>query len=403
MNPPGAAPRVLTRTRKLAFAALTTVLALVVIEGAARVYSAVRFRNSQALTYGVRFLGHALEGSATPPRAATTDLPGEQAGDELFDHRANPDLVLASRPPMDVMIDGHPAHFNNLGLRGRDIDVADPTQRRIALFGGSDTFGAYLEDDETWAHLLESRLQAAGLPVEVLNAAANGHTINDVLRSVIELTHSVKVQYLVVTSAYNNRHLLAMERRYTFARRADWYLYNLSVFHVMLKEKLALMQRHPIDYGLYRQRIRVDAAAVASWIGMYRRRLEQMATVSREQHATLILCTQGGVFQDARLNALSTLDDSEVNAIGQRIDRGEEVWLSELEYFMQGTQNLALQQFARASPGVLFFDGAGVLHSDKARYFLDPVHPGPHGAAKLADALVAFFVPLLKGVQTLAG
>lgn len=396
MNSIDAGARRLSRFRKLVFAAVATILLLGLVEGAARCYNALRFGNLRALTYGGRFLRAALNGELRAPRADTQPITANRSMEELFAGRADPGLALASRPPMDVMLDGHPAHFNNLGLRGGDIVVSDSSRLRIALFGGSDTFGAFLEDDETWAHLLEFRLQREGFAVDVLNAAVNGGNIDAVLRSLIELTHTVKARYALVTSAYNNRHLLPMERRFTLARRADWYLYNLSMFHVMLKEKLALLQRQPIDYGLYRQRIHVEPAAVASWKAMYQRRLDQIATVAREQHTTLILATQGELFQDARLNALSTLDESAVNAIGQRIDRQEEVWLSELEYFLQGTQNLAVRDFARASAAVLYFDAAGVLQNDKPQYFLDPIHPGPLGAAKLAEAFAEFFRPLLR-------
>jgi len=176
----------------------------------------------------------------------------------------------------------------------------------------------------------------------------------------------------------------------------DWYLYNVSMFHVMLKEKLALLQRQPIDYGLYRQRIRVTAEAVRSWKDLYQRRLEQIATVARDLGATLVLCTQGELFQDAPLNALSTLDQAAVDEIGGRIENGEEIWLSELEFFMQGTQNLALKRFTDTSRDVLFFDGAAVLQHDKMSYFLDPIHPGALGAAKLAEAMADFFTPLLQ-------
>jgi lysophospholipase L1-like esterase len=394
--PPGPPRPTLTRARKAAFAALTTAMALTLVESTARAYSALRYRNTQALTYGTRFVKAVLSGEGLDPLGAEAiSAHGDSSTERVFETRASREHALAIRPPIDVMLDGHPAHFNNLGLRGRDVDLADSHRRRIAIFGGSDTFGAFLEDRETWPSILDSRLQAAGFVVDVLNAGVSGHYIDAVLRTVIALTHTVNVNYVVVTSAYNNRHLLPMQRRYTFARRADWYLYNLSMAHVMVKEKLALLQRQPIDYGLYRQRVHLDSAAVASWIAMYKRRLDQIASVSREQHATLVLCTQGELFQDARLNALSTLDEAAVNEIGQRINQREDIWLSELEYFMQGVQNLAVKHFAEASRDVLFFDGAAVLQDDKMAYLLDPIHPGPLGAAKLAEALAAFFTPLL--------
>jgi lysophospholipase L1-like esterase len=394
--PQGQPRPALTRARKLAFAALTTALLSISIEGTARAYSALRFRNTQALTYGTRFLKAVLNGGVSSPVGSAEPRPVLDAStEELFASRATSTLRVAVREPMDLTLDGQPAHFNNLGLRGRDIDLGDAHRQRIGVFGGSDSFGAFLADRETWPAQLETRLQANGLAADVLNAAVNGHTIDGVLRAIMALTRTLKLDYLVVTSAYNNRHLLPMERRYTLARRMDWYLYNVSLFHVMLKEKLALLQRQPIDYGLYRQKIRVNAVNVHAWAAMYDRRLAQIATVAREHGATLVLCSQGELFQDARLNALNPLDEAAVSEIGRRIDRGEDVWLSELEYFLQGTQNLAVKRVAESSGDVLFFDGAAVLQHDKTMYFLDPIHPGPLGAARLAEALTTFFTPLL--------
>ena len=62
---------------------------------------------------------------------------------------------------------------------------------------------------------------------------------------------------------------------------------------------------------------------------------------------------------------------------------------------MQGSQNLAVKRFTDAAHEVLLFVGATLLLSDKLQYFRDSIHPGPAGAAKLADAMAAFFTPLL--------
>jgi hypothetical protein len=385
-----------TRGRRLVRAVSTVVIALIAVESAARAYSAIRFRNTIALKHGVRFLEDAFSRQGIAPRTTGPAFIGfDDSADRAFESRAQRTLVIESRPPTDSLLDTHLAHYNNLGFRGRDIDLSDTTRRRIATFGGSDTFGNFLEDRETWPTLLDERLRSAGFAVDVINASGGGHNIDSVLNNVIALTNTAAIHYLVVTSAYTNRHLLPMERRFTLAGRLDWTLYNVSMAHVMLKEKLALLRRQPIDYGLYRQRVHIDPAALAAWTARYERRLQQIATIAREQSATLVLCTQGAFFQDARLNAQSTLDEAPVLDIGRRIDRGEDVWLSELEYFMQGIQNQAVRRFTDAAREVLLFDGASLLQNDKLRYFRDSIHPGPAGAAKLADAMAAFFTPLL--------
>lgn len=78
-----------------------------------------------------------------------------------------------------------------------------------------------------------------------------------------------------------------------------------------------------------------------------------------------------------------------------RIDRGESLSRAELEFFMQGSLNIALKQFAEVRH-VLFFDGASLLAGDIDRYLLDPVHPGEEGARRLADVLSVYFRELFR-------
>jgi len=394
----------LTPARKLVYAGVAIVMALAAIEAAARTYKAVRLHDPAPLTYGAGFLRQTLSRpSAAPVGDDERRSASERAADQAFERRHAPIPTRRPTEAEDRLIDGHLSHANTLGLRGPELDSApDPTRRRIATFGGSYVFGAFLDDHETWPRLLEGHLRDRGLSVEVLNAGVNGYSIHDVLRSVIQLTGDVHTDYALVTSAYNNRHLLAMDRHYTLARRVDAFLYNVSLFHVMLKEKISLFSRQPVDHALYQQPVHVEPSAIASWIAMYRRRLEQVATVCRERGVTLVLASQPELFQDTRLNALNTLDERAVDAIESRIAHGEEVPLSDLEFFMQGRQNIEALRFSRGSPGVLFFDGANVFPADRVQYFLDPIHPGPLGAARLAAALAEFFTPVLRPGLTAA-
>ena len=66
---------------------------------------------------------------------------------------------------------------NNLGLRGRDIDVEKKANvLRIAMLGDSFTMGKGVEDDETFSSMLENALNQSTLQtIEILNAGVDSY------------------------------------------------------------------------------------------------------------------------------------------------------------------------------------------------------------------------------------
>ena len=382
----------LTRFRKVVFATVTLLLTLGAIEGAARIYSVLRFHHLGAMSHGRMFLRRILAGEGGLPATNEDDEKLTRAVDDMYARRSSGDDGFVPREPGTVNITGHVAHVNSLGLRGPEIaQTPSPGTLRIAAFGGSYVFGDRLADEETWPFVLGKLLDERGLPLEVVNAGGNGMNIHHVLRSVIRLTNRARVDYVLVTSANNNLFLLTRDRRYSVVSVVDEYLYNLSMFYVMLREKLGRLRGQPVDYALYHRRVHVDPAAVDRWIGMYHERLAELATLCRERGSTLVVASEPEEFYDARLNALDPLDEAEDAALGARIHGGEDVWRQELEYYLQTRLNLEAKRFAESSSDVLFFDGAGVLRGDKSRYLLDWIHLSPTGAAKLAGALADFF------------
>lgn len=382
----------LSRSRKLLFALLTTIAAVVAVEGSARLYNAARWHHPGALGYGFAYVGRLLTGGVPRPATSDSDAALAEEVDRLFARRADADDGFVPGPPTTVIIAHHTARINSLGFRGPEVPREPaPGKRRIGAFGGSFVFGDVLADDEAWPYVLGQLMDARGLPFEVVNAGGRGMNIHHVLQSVIRLTNRARIDYVLVTSAYNNHALLPRERRDSMLVRADEFFYNISMFYVMFREKLGRERGEPLDYGLYRRQMHVDAAAVEQLVAMYRGRLEQLAAVCGERGATLIMASQAEEFYDARLNAMNLLDVAAVDAIGQQIARGETVWRQELEYYLQGRLNLEAQRFAQSTPGVKFFDGARVLQGDKSRLFQDWIHPSPLGARMLAEALADYF------------
>lgn len=377
--------------RRLAFGMVATILVFTCLELGTRGWRAVSHRNPAATVYGWSFLRGV---------AADRDTTEATSTDELFERRDRKDDGLAPRlPGVETTDSGIPATINALGFRGAEL-TAEPKAGtvRIAAFGGSYVFGTYLRDEQTWPHQLEADLSARGMAVEVVNGGKVGADIHGVLADMIRITNRAKVDIAVVTSAYNNHSLLPIERRHSWARTADFYFTNVSLFYVTLKERVAWFMNQALDYGLYRQPIRVQDRDVEGLINRYALRLRQMDTLCRERGSELVLASQPEVFFDRALNGRSSQDVATLQAIRNRIQAGEAILIAELEFYLQGRLNRQARQTA-AELALEFFDGESVLMADKAHYFVDQIHPNERGAKKLARALGAHLEPVVRARQ----
>ena len=106
----------------------------------------------------------------------------EYAGPTLW--RVNPGPLLPGQTFTDRFKRSLPfrVSVNNLGFRGRDLPLLKRAGTvRVLCLGDSYTFGAYVDDVETWPAQLEVALRErlAGRDVEVLNAGISGFTIVD--------------------------------------------------------------------------------------------------------------------------------------------------------------------------------------------------------------------------------
>lgn len=397
--------------RRIAFGILTTVACFALLEVTARAYSGFRFGNPVAFGYGWSFLTRLRSGAAAldegwgagrggDEAARSRDVAEGVAAQALFDRRDDPNDGLKEGQSRVVTFNsGIPATINSFGFRGPDVSPEPvPGVVRIATFGGSYVFGAYLRDEQTWPFLTEQQLRSRARSVEVVNAGNNGANVHDILINVIRLTKRLKLHVAVITTAYNNHPLLPIKRHYSYARVGDFYLYNLSLFYVMVKEKAATMLRQPLDYGLYHQRVNVRKSDVDWLVSLYGKRLRQIATVCRERGITVVFASQPEVFFEAGLNEQSTMHQPAVDAITVRLVADESLFVAELEFYLQSRLNLEAQRTA-AELATPFFDGATVLQSHKQGHFVDQIHPNERGAERLATALAAFLDPIVEAVR----
>jgi len=397
--------------RRVGFGILTTVTCFALLEITARAYSGLRFGNPTAFGYGWSFLTRLRSGTTAldegwgagrggDEAARSRDAAEGVAAQALFDRRDDPNDGLTPGTPRVVTFNsGIPATINSLGFRGPDVSPQPaPGTVRIGTFGGSYVFGAYLRDDQTWSFLLEQQLRSRARSVEVVNAGNSGANVHDVLTDVIRLTKRWKLHVAVITTAYNNHPLLPIKRRYSYARVGDFYLYNLSLFYVMVKEKTATLFRQPLDYGLYHQRVNVRKSEVDWLVSLYGKRLRQIATVCRERGIAVVFASQPEVFFEARLNEQSTMDPSAVDAMTTRLIADGGLFIAELEFYLQSRLNLEAQRTA-AELATPFFDGATVLQSHKQGHFVDQIHPNERGSERIAAALAAFLDPIVQAAQ----
>ncbi|MCZ7584894.1 MAG: hypothetical protein M5R36_17035 [Deltaproteobacteria bacterium] len=93
-------------------------------------------------------------------------------------HQYDPDPDLLYRlKPGRAEYQTHIVTINEHGARGPDLTAAKPPGTfRIFVLGGSNVYGAVLNDDETWPAQLEARLnETTGPPVEVWNFGVSAY------------------------------------------------------------------------------------------------------------------------------------------------------------------------------------------------------------------------------------
>ncbi len=174
-----------------------------------------------------------------------------------FDERTWNDTVGMFRPDAHSTVMWPPelayeVHINSLGFRGPEIERSAPRGRtRILVLGDSQTFGFYLEENETWPARLEGRLREAGADVEVVNAGVGGWSIESETRFLLERALALEPDQVVVGFCANdiadlNRDAVVYEeqkRAVGNTRRAVSRLrYATAIYELYLRGQIALKQ-----------------------------------------------------------------------------------------------------------------------------------------------------------------
>jgi len=268
-------------SRNVILSAVSTLILLVVMEAALRVSGAVP---AQTLRY------------VTPDMWST--LPGPLLPGQSFTDR------MKRRLPYHVTV-------NELGFRGVGAARLEPASGsfRILCLGDSFTFGAYVDDAETWPVRLEAIL-AERRPrpgIDVVNAGINGFTIVDELEFMQEHGLTLKPDLVVLGFVLND--LADMTRRVPMRRMMlqtsrehaslplgplKAALHQTAIYNAMLLVKTRWLKISGDDPTLQAMDVRHLLApqfdsATLELFAEYRRQLEQLKRLLDERRVPLVV------------------------------------------------------------------------------------------------------------------
>lgn len=159
----------------------------------------------------------------------------------------------------------------------------------------------------------------------------------------------------------------------------------------MVREKSSLMFFKDNNYYLYNYTISVKEPDVETALNAYRKRLNQIYTVCRENDARLILGLQPEFIPNGLKGLQNLLDEKKIAALGAQVKKKGYLSYYEFEYYMQGKFNLEMKKFAQSN-NILLFDGVSIFPEDKYPYFSDEIHLNKTGASLFAKALYEFLI-----------
>lgn len=139
-----------------------------------------------------------------------------------------PNLVYVFHPDPNIFsgIRGE-SYFtiNSMGYRGEEIKNHDK-EYRILIIGGSTSECLYLDDNETWPHLLEKKLGETidGKKVITINIGKSGHGLRNNLLALKYLPNYYEPDLIIVLAGAN-------DVLYKLSRKDAWQPFNESEFN----------------------------------------------------------------------------------------------------------------------------------------------------------------------------
>lgn len=162
------------------------------------------------------------------PPPPTDRIPPRQPGSVL---RCGPDSLLGWTLPASASGTFQCNEYriqlrtNSWGLRGPEVNSADPTPLRILVLGDSYAFGWGVSNEDAFPRRLERllRARAPGRPVEVINAGVPGYGFHQRIRMLKLIRARVRVDGVIFTASMANDPWEDLRMAPYLAGRLPWY------------------------------------------------------------------------------------------------------------------------------------------------------------------------------------
>ena len=292
-------------------------------------------------------------------------------------HEADQELFWALRPNLLLDFQGVRVVTNSLGLRSAEIDTKEPNEFRILSLGESTTFGAGVENDETYSALLETYLNQADRTrkYRVINAGVSAYTSFQSLK------------YLEFRGLQLRPDMVLF-----------YHEYNDSLRTVLRdggpKDEAALAAT---DKQLYFSRKNRMHRILLSHSGIYRFITYHAAReqITKQSDSSDSVFEEGGSRVETRLPVRVPLEErkeilGELLAVCQ--SRGLQLVMIHPSYRDFARHECELTEFCQQH-NVPMFDAYGSLHGEESNpdgLFLDGMHPNRQGHRLLATDLLGF-------------
>lgn len=268
------------------------------------------------------------------------------------------------------------SNFNNLGLRGPNVEAKQPGEYRVLSLGESTTMAARLKYEECYSDRLEKYLAAATeRPVRVINAGIAGYTL---FQGKTYLEHrglGLEPDAVLLYFGKNDFLPISYLKKRTHGD-PDRGQTDRELFEELQANRKSLASR------------------LAEWSNLYRMLIKWRDSGKREEIKGEVLLDDSEVRVPAKDRRML------LNSIHELCtERGIQLVLMIPWYFEFDQHPKLLRAFAKQS-GVPYVDlplkMPALLTEKKSEYFLDAVHPNAEGHRLIAECLAEVMLPLLE-------
>jgi len=290
-------------------------------------------------------------------------------------HRSDATLFYSLRPDVQTRWQGGSVTTNSLGLRSPEIGPKQQNEFRILSLGESSTFGACVDDDQTYSAQLEKLLNAGQhtTSYKVINAGVSGYTSFQSLKYLETRGLSLQPDLLLFYHEQNDFLPTVYSDREIYESRSHGWHRTLADYSAVYRVISNALARHRIEAS--RQHDRgpdVD---------------QQTDSFDRPQ-------LEEGIQHTSNRSRVSVAERLDILAQLADICRAHNVHLAVIHpaYAESKPHSCELTEFCDVN-GVAMYEAYEALHPEGVgprEYFADECHPNQQGHALLATGLHKF-------------